>query len=73
MALVVVQEAAGLRTVNFVPLSGIEAQFLDCPTRKLVTAPTEISVQYRAVLVSSSFLRLLVSCLIMCLVGRMHT
>jgi hypothetical protein len=60
IALDVVQEAAGLRTDNFVPLSGIEAQYLDCPTSKLITAPTELSVQYRTALLSLSFLRLFV-------------
>jgi hypothetical protein len=73
IALVFVQEAAGLRTDNFVPLPGIEAQYLVCPKRKLVTSPTELSVQYRTALLSLSFLRFLVSCLIMCLIGIIHT
>jgi hypothetical protein len=36
ITLVVVQGAAGLRTDNSVPLPGIEAQYLDCPTSKLI-------------------------------------
>jgi hypothetical protein len=73
IALVFVQMAAELRTDKFVPLPGIEAQYLDCPTRKLVTAPTELTVQYRTALLSLSFLMLFVSCLIICLDGRIHT
>jgi len=73
IALVFVQEAAELRTDNFVPRPGIEAQYLDCPTRKLITAPTKLSVQYRTALLSLSFLMLFVSCLIICLDGRIHT
>ena len=73
ITLVFVKKVAGLRRKNFLPLPGIEAQSLDCPTRRLITTSTELSVQHFNALLSLSFLRFFVLCLITCLVGRIHT